>query len=101
MQSYSEEAIKAYGEPINSAAKTLATRTLIDIDPESPLLSKERAKTFHHIVAKLLHVTKRARLDIQSTVVFLCRRVESPTEEDMRKLKRLLQYINGTLDYQT
>ena len=98
MKSYLEEAIKAYKEPKNSAGKTPATRTLLEIDQESPLLSKLQAETFHHIVAKLLHVTKRARLDIQPTVVFLYRRVKSPTEEDMRKLKRLLQYIYGTLD---
>ena len=93
-----EVAIKAYGEPINSAAKTPATRTLLEIDQESPLLSKSQAEIFHHIVAKILHVTKKARLDIQSTVVFLCCRVKSSTEEDMRKLKQLLQYIYVTLD---
>ena len=98
MKWYLEEAIKAYGEPINSAAKTPATRTLLEIDQESPLLSKLQAEIFHHIVAKILHVTKKARLDIQSTVVFLCCRVKSPTKEDMRKLKRLLQYIYGMLD---
>ena len=87
MKPYLEEAIKAYGEPINSAAKTPATRTLFDINPESSQLSKSQAETFHHIVAKLLHVTKRVRLDIQPTVAFLCRRVKSPTKEDMRKLK--------------
>ena len=64
MKLYLEEAIKAYGEPINLATKTPATKTLIEIDQESPILSKLQAETFHHIVAKLLHVTKRARLFI-------------------------------------
>jgi len=49
-------------------------------------------------VAKLLHVSKRAHLDIEPTIAFLCRRVRKPTVQDWRKLKRLLQYINGTLD---
>ena len=90
MKSYLEEAITVYGEPINSAAKSPATRNLTEIDKESPLLSKEDTERFHHIVAKLLYVAKRARLDIQPNVVFLCRRVKSPTEEDKRKLKILL-----------
>ena len=98
MKSYLEEAIKAFEEPINSAAKSPSTRTLHEIDENSPLLTKDETEKFHHIVAKLLYVSKRARLDIQPTVVFLCRRVRNPTEQDKRKLKRLLQYIYGTLE---
>ena len=69
MQSYLEESIVAFGDPINSAAKSTSTRYLIQVDESEPL-SEEQTITFHHIVAKLLHVTKRARLDIQPTVFF-------------------------------
>ena len=70
MKFYLEDAIKAYGEPIDSVAKSFSTRTLTKVDPNSNLLSKSKTETFHHIVAKLLHVTKRARLDIQPTLFF-------------------------------
>ena len=61
-------------------------------------MSEERMEIFHHIVAKLLYVSKRARVDIDLTVSFLCTRVSKSTEEDWVKLKRLLHYLYGTLD---
>ena len=53
---------------------------------------------FHHTVAKLLYVSKRARLDIDLVVSFLCTRVAQPTEQDWHKLTRLLNYLNGTME---
>ena len=35
----------------------------------------EKNEGFHHIVAKLLFVTKRARIDVDLTVSFLCTRI--------------------------
>ena len=98
MQEYLKECIVAFGEGINSAAKTPAMKNLLNVNDESPKLSSDKAETFHHIIGKLLHVAKRARLDILPTVTFMCRRVKAPTEQDWGKLKRLLQYIHGTLD---
>ena len=45
----------------------------------------------------MLHITKRARPDVEPTVAFLCTRVSKSTEEDWLKLKRLMRYINSTL----
>ena len=50
---------------------------------------------FHHIVAALLYVSKRARMDIVS---FLCTRVSKSTEEDQGKLSRLLNYLHKIID---
>jgi len=99
MKDYLEEAILlAFGEPINSSANTPGVGNLFIVDEESEDLPSDKAECFHHIVAKLLHVSKRACLDIEPTIAFLCRRVRKPTVQDWLKLKRLLQYINGTLD---
>ena len=98
MKSYLIECIEAFGEGINSVAKTPAQKSLLDVDDMSPRLDQEKSDLYHHIVAKLLHVSKRARLDILPTITFMCRRVHCSTEEDWGKLRRLLQYINGTLD---
>jgi len=56
------------------------------------------ADKFHRIVAKLLYVTKRARVDILLAIAFLCTRVADPDVHDWKKLKRVLQYLRGTLD---
>ena len=61
-------------------------------------LDTERSEILHHIVAKLLFVCKRARLDIESTIIFICTRATKSTQEDWSKLKRLLCYLKGTLN---
>jgi hypothetical protein len=43
-------------------------------------------------------VTKRARVDILLAIAFLCTRVANPDIQDWKKLKRVLQYLRGTLD---
>ncbi len=57
-----------------------------------------RSVIFHSVVAKLLHLSKRARPDIEPTVAFLCTRVSKSTEEDWKKLGRVLRYLNDILD---
>jgi len=49
-------------------------------------------------VAKLLYVAKRGRIDIQLTIAFLCTRVSCSTKQDWNKLKRVLQFLNRTVD---
>ena len=98
MKDYLKEAIQAFGEPINSCAKTPASKDLFEVNVNDAPLDIQRSKTFHTVVAKLLYISKRARVDLQVAVGFLCTRVKSPTVQDWRKLKRLLQYVNGTMD---
>jgi hypothetical protein len=50
------------------------------------------------MVQKLLYMKKRARPDILTAVSFLTTRVTSPTEEDERKLFRVLKYLRGSRD---
>jgi hypothetical protein len=68
------------------------------VDDSAARLGKSDAEVFHSVVAKLLYVAIRARMDILLAVGFLCSRVSKSTVQDMAKLKRLLQYIKGTLE---
>jgi hypothetical protein len=43
-----------------------------------------------------LYLSKKARPDIISVVIFLCTRVKGPTDKDWTKLWRLLGYLRGT-----
>ena len=43
-------------------------------------------------------MSKRARPDIQVAVSFLTTRVQSPDEDDWKKLDRLMRYLKGTID---
>jgi hypothetical protein len=62
------------------------------------VLERSKGEISHSIVAKLLYVSHRGRLDIQLPVAFLCTRVSCSTEQDWTKLKRVLEYLNGTLE---
>jgi len=73
-------------------------RHLFKVRRESMPLDKSKADIFHSTVAKLLYICKRCRLDIQNTVGFLTTRVSKPDEDDWKKLKRVLQYLRGTID---
>jgi hypothetical protein len=47
------------------------------------------------VTAKLLYLAKRARPDILTMVCFLCTRVQEGTDEDRKKLYRVLGYLKG------
>jgi len=82
----------------SKVASTSAKKDLFTVDDGSKQLDKRQGEIFHSIVAKLLYVSKRARIDAQLAIAFLCTRVSCSTEQDWKKLIRLLQYFNGTLD---
>ena len=69
---------------------------LFKVSADSPLLVKDRAESFHTMVAKGLFVTKRARQDIQPAIAFLCTRVKQPTQEDWGKLRRMIKFLKQT-----
>ena len=81
MKDYIKECFETFGELLGKAANTPAKSTLFEVN-SSVDLNEERRDMLHHIVAKLLYVSKRARLDIDLAVSFLCTRVLKSTEED-------------------
>lgn len=98
MKDYLQEAIDMSGLEVKRDAASPAQKNIAEIDDTSPVLTKQEAEIFHSVVAKLLYVSIRARKDIMMAVGFLCTRVSQPTKQDQAKLRRLLQYIRGTMD---
>ena len=98
MKKHIQKAIDEFQEPITREAATPAKSYLFDIRDESPKLNESKADNFHSVVASLLFVSRRCRLDIQTAIGFLTTRVSEPDEDDWSKLRRVLQYLNGTLD---
>ena len=101
MPEYINECIKSFesisGE-VKGKANTPGKHELFTVDKESVRLSEKKADMFHHIVSKLLYVSKRARLDIDLVISFMCTRVSKSTEEDWEKLERLIKYLKGTME---
>jgi hypothetical protein len=100
MRSYLEEAIIESGLNVTHSVATPANKGLFEVDEASPRLGTNEAESFHSVVAKLLYVSLRARMDLLLAVGFLSTRVSKSTKQDQFKLKRLLQYIHGTLELQ-
>ena len=67
------------------------------VDEDSPRLPVKDADLFHCHVARLLFASKRARPDIQVCVAFLCTRVKALTEQDYKKLGRVISYLKETV----
>ena len=55
-----------------------APRNLFVVDDDCEKLDKKKAEQFHHLVAKTLFATKRARPDTGTAVSFLSTRVRAP-----------------------
>ena len=100
MIDYLKESIEAFPEDCTTANKvnTPAASHLFEVNEDCPKLNETDRKILHHIVAKLLFVAKRARPDIQVPIAFLTSRVTKADEDDWKKLKRLLQYLQSTID---
>lgn len=101
MREYLEECIYSFGE-LGDKIKTIlgspGWHSLFKEYESLERLGTRKSEMLHHIVCKLLFVSKGARLDIETTVSFLCTRITRNTEEDWLKLRRLLYYLEGTLD---
>ena len=93
---YTVDILRDCGLDLNKAAPTPASEHLFDTRDESEKASVERADWFHRNVAKLLYLAKRTRPECLTAVAFLATRVTKCDLDDLKKLTRLLLYVNGT-----
>jgi hypothetical protein len=96
MANYTKRTLEEFG--IEGVSKTPASENLL-VDDESEALQEEDKIKFHSFVAKLLFLVKRTRMDGLLVISKLASRVSSPNQSDMKKLKKLMQYLSGTITY--
>jgi hypothetical protein len=75
------------------ARTSTAPDDLFIVNKDAEKLSEEGATAFHNFVAKMLYVSKRARLDVSTAIAFLTTRVRAPDVNDWRKLSCLMEYL--------
>ena len=92
------EAIEWFGERIDHKPATPANKRLFSVNDESEPLEESKKEIFHSVVAKLLYIAKRARPDVETAIAFLCTRVSKSTESDWLKLKRVLGFLQKTIN---
>ena len=80
----------------NGPCNSPAANHLFQVNDKAGKLNEEQTEQFHHLVAKLLYLAKRTRPDLQTAIAFLTTRVQSPDEDDYRKLGRCLRYLAAT-----
>lgn len=98
MREYLKEAINESGLNVTRTATTPARKNLFDVDDKAETLCRDEADIFHSVVAKLLYVSIRARMDLLLAIGFQCTRVSKCTKQDQAKLKRVLEYIKGSMN---
>jgi hypothetical protein len=79
----------------NCSRTSAAPDDLFIVDEDAEKLSEEGQMAFHHLVAKTLYISKRARPDISTAVAFLTTRVKAPNVNNWRKLIHLMEYLQA------
>ena len=60
-----------------------------------PLKQKGKVK-FHSTTARILYLSNRIRPGVKVACQYLCTRVSEPSEEDNKKLTKLIKYLWST-----
>ena len=84
-------------EDMEGVATTPAAEHLFKVNNTPTFLSEEEAMFFHHNVAKLLFLCKRAWPDIQTAVALLSTHVKQPDCDDYKKLVSVMKYLRKTI----
>ena len=86
------------GELMKGASATPAANHLFNVNPDCRKLEEEKRSQFHHLTAKLLYLSKHARPDLLSVVLFLTTQVQEPDEDDYKKLGQCIRYLCDNRD---
>ena len=98
MADYIKKILEEIPDDMEGEVASPAANHLFEVNKDGEFLEKDRAELFHHFLAKLLFLSKRARPDILTAVAFLSTRVKQPDEDDYKKLERLMKYLRATVD---
>ena len=96
MFDYSDNMLADLPDDMRGMVTSPAADHLFTVNDAGKKLTQAQSEMFHHNVAKLLFLCKRARPDIQTAVAFLTTRVTAPDKDDYKKLARVMRYLQGT-----
>jgi hypothetical protein len=96
MDGYIRDVLDSSG--VKGYKSTPAGLDLYEIDESLEMLASEKQDDFRSMVMRLMFLAQRARPDILTAIGFLSRRCGKCTEQDKRKLDRVLMYLNSWPD---
>jgi hypothetical protein len=71
MYKYIDKMLAELPSDMNGVSTTLAALHLFNLDDGAQKLDEDRAQLFHHLVAKLLYLSRRSRQDTNSGSIFM------------------------------
>ena len=98
MNRFIEDALEDFPEDEWVSALCPVRYHIFKVNANGKPLDTKRALLFHCFVANLIFISKRARPNIQPVISYITTRVREPDEDDWKKLRRLLQYLFGTME---
>jgi hypothetical protein len=98
MKNYISKVLEDVRGPVRHAFSPASSK-LFDVRADSKLLDDDNKVYFHSMVARLLYLAKRMRLEILTAVSWLSSRVNAPTEEDLKKLNHIFGYRDNVIRY--
>lgn len=96
MIEYIDKMLEELPTDMQNEYATPAALHLFKTNEDEVKLDEATSDLFHHNVAKLLFLCKRARPDIQTAIAFLTTRVKGPDIHDYKKLARTMGYLRAT-----
>lgn len=95
---YTKELIKESG--ITGTARTPCTSTFLSDNSKNKITSKPAIDpaAYGRTIAKLNWLATQSRVDIRLAVSQLSRSIHAPTINDESKLKRVIRYLNGSIN---
>ena len=96
MEHQVEEALEWGGVQEGTKPATSATKDVYSDTENHELLYEEESDKYHSLVQKLMYLCKRARLDIEPALSYLCTKISGPNYNDKMKLDRVLDFLKAT-----
>ena len=89
-EDYIENLLEVVPEDFDGVAPMLSGKKLFEISDKSDKLDDNKLEKFHHLTYKLLYLSKRVCMDIQTTIAFLCTCMTQPNTDNWKKLKHCI-----------
>ena len=97
-KSYTMDVLKRFGmEQCKAIDTPMSTGTLAGLNQDNS--GKFDTSMYQELIGCLLFLSTRTRPDISACVGILCRFSANPTKLNWVQLKRILRYLNGTINF--